>query len=222
VDWETVAETPWLARLTDQSFLHPGETADIRAAWSESGIRLLDTKARIITAARFNQYCDQGVNKADLLSESTIGLVRRLLERHSSKELTAVVFCDRHGGRRYYGGVLQHAFPDSIVQVIAESSKQSVYRLAMSSSQGNTPTVTIHFTVKGDNFTPVAFSSIHAKYMRERFMESLNRYFRDLHGEGDSLKPTAGYPVDADRFLRQIASTIQREKISTDRLVRSR
>ncbi len=221
-DFESIVRTSWLDRLAGRSFLEPAATDAMRTVWGQSGVRQVDTQARVITAARFNQACGAGANKAELLSESTLALVRTLLAKHGRQQPSAAVFCDRHGGRKFYAGVLQHTFPEAIVQVVSESNRQSVYRLAMSSTGGSRQTVTVHFTVNGDSFTPVAFSSIHAKYLRERFMESFNGYFGERHRGSTPLKPTAGYPVDADRFLEQIADIVQRENISRDRLVRSR
>ena len=66
----------------------------------------------------------------------------------------------------------------------------------------------------------VALASMHAKYLRERMMESLNRYFNTLAGGG--LKPTAGYPVDADRFLADVDGLLDRHQIDRDTLVRCR
>ena len=70
--------------------------------------------------------------------------------------------------------------------------------------------------------TPVAFSSMVAKYLREKAMESFNDYFQSLHRGESPLKPTAGYPVDADRFLSAVEQTLRAEEIVTSDLVRSR
>lgn len=173
--------------------------------------------ARVITAQRFNAICRTGSNKADLLSESTLGLVRGLIDLHGADDSSISVFCDRHGGRKFYGGVLQHLFPDARLHVAKEEKQQSEYRLTRANQQ-----IDVCFTVKGDSFTPVALSSMHAKYLRERFMESFNEYFQVRHKADVGLTPTAGYPVDADRFLIDVASTLERESIPRQSLVRSR
>ena len=169
----------------------------------------------MITAQSFNAACDKGYNKADLLSESTLGLVRSLLERHTEEQVA--VFCDRHGGRRYYGGVLQHTFPDIPVQVTSEEKGMSRYCLS-----GAKRSIDVRFTVKGDSFTPVAMSSLHAKYLRERMMGSFNSFFQKLHDGKEPIVPTAGYPVDADRFLVDVEPILKREKIDREQLIRSR
>ena len=104
-----------------------------------------------------------------------------------------------------------------MIQVLGESKEQSSYRLALDGVE-----LDVHFTVKGDRFTPVAFSSLFAKYLRERFMESLNAYFAQRYDGETPLKPTAGYPVDADRFLHDVATIREREQIADCDLVRVR
>jgi ribonuclease HII len=220
-DLQSIGAAPWLCQLSHQRLLDPEKTQAVRDQWSRLGVRQINTLARVITAGRFNDAC-HSANKAELLSESTLQLVKALLERHPPQDRESVVYCDRHGGRRYYAGVLQHVFCDAVVQVIAENKRQSSYRMTVRNDPNPTQTITIHFTVKGDAFAPVAMSSLHAKYIRERFMESLNRYFAELYRGSEPLAPTAGYPVDADRFLGQIAEDLQREQIAVDQLVRCR
>lgn len=216
-DVAAVEQTPWLNEKVEAEFPAPSVTKSLCDRWSAEGARQLGTRLRVITAGRFNRYCEKA-NKAELLSESTLALVRSLLVSLETEtaEDDVLVFCDRHGGRRYYAGVLQHLFPEVFVQIVHESAEQSVYRFDWDSRP-----VTVHFTVKGDRFTPVAFSSMHAKYVRERFMESFNRYFLRLDASG-RLQPTAGYPVDADRFLADIDPIIRRERIDSESLIRSR
>jgi len=217
LDVQSIIETPWFDTLDDRSFLVADQTRSLLQHWQRTGLRLHDIRSRIVTARQFNSRCVDGYNKADLLSESTIGLVRSLIDSHESKRSVVSVHCDRHGGRRYYGGLLQHLFPESQLQVIAESKQQSRYRLTRPEQS-----IEIAFTVKGDSFTPVALSSMVAKYLRERLMDSLNRYFLDRHQGTVPLKPTAGYPVDADRFLRDIGPIIEAEKVTAEDLIRSR
>jgi ribonuclease HII len=216
-DLASIARTPWLDLAGETTMLNCSMTSELLRGWRESGIELIDVKARIITAEAFNAACAEGCNKADLLSQSSLKLVRRLVDVHGRHQTSIAVYCDRHGGRRYYAGILQHVFPDLRLQVIAETKQQSEYRLLDEESR-----MEVYFTVKGDTFTPVALSSMHAKYWRERFMESLNTYFAARHRGTTPLKPTAGYPVDADRFLADIQSILQREQIDPRKIVRSR
>ncbi|NND98587.1 MAG: hypothetical protein HKN47_14800 [Pirellulaceae bacterium] len=227
-DRAAIDQTPWLSDLDQGEFDVGDELETVVAAWRREGIELSDARARILPAAKFNHACDGGLNKADLLSETTLGMVREILTAPSNDsdqssasprdaKRNAIVFCDRHGGRRYYAGVLQHVFDGASVQVVSESKHLSVYRVSSESIDA-----TIHFTVKGDSFAPVALSSIYAKYIRERMMQSLNRYFAKFHSDPTALRPTAGYPTDADRFLNDIGSIIDQKQIDHRNLVRQR
>jgi hypothetical protein len=140
------------------------------------------------------------------------------------------VFFDRHGGRKFYAGPIEQAFSDRdgecpLVQIIDESPRQSVYDI-----QWQSRLVRLHFTVKGDRFAPVALSSLHAKYLREVAMASLNQFFGQRYTEHlekqslppETLRPTAGYPSDAERFLQHIEPLRKAADFSLDHLVRSR
>ncbi len=216
-DCESIEAAPWLRQLSGNAFHCHEATADAVAAWSVTAVQCEAVRARIITAKAFNAACQQGANKADLLSETTLRLVRQITDESAEEAATVDVYCDRHGGRRYYAGVLQHIFDDATVSVLAESKQQSSYRIVSPRW-----VATIRFTVKGDSFTPVAMSSIYAKYLRERLMQSFNEYFAAQHRGDQPLIPTAGYPADANRFLTQIEPIIARNKISIRDLVRQR
>ena len=53
---------------------------------------------------------------------------------------------------------------------------------------------------------PVALASMLAKYIRELHMVALNRFWA---ARVPNLAPTAGYPADAGRFVRQISAAAQ-------------
>ena len=57
------------------------------------------------------------------------------------------------------------------------------------------------FLEKGERMLPTALASMTAKYLRELAMRPFNAFWR-RHIPG--LKPTAGYPADARRFLDDI------------------
>lgn len=181
---------------------------------SASPAKLVAIAARVIDECRFNVGCDTAGNKASLLSETTIGLARQLIEDLNIAEPTTI-YCDRHGGRSRYSALIQHCFPDSFPQIVRESSRESVYRIEFCKQP-----IEWRFTVGGDAFAPVGLASIVAKYTRERLMEDFNRFWQEAHSS--SLTATAGYPVDASRFVDEIEPTRQRLKISLQDLVRNR
>lgn len=226
-DFQSLITQPWFRSLADENAVSsntandPTSDAMIRH-WSQSGLELVGVQARIIDAARFNAMLDQSRNKAEILSEATCGLAVRLLGRTFQKsDGDVMISSDRFGGRAYYAGLVQHHCPDYHVTVISQSGQNSHYRLTASEppvdqarlqkKRTASPRPTVidwSFTVNGDSFPPVAMSSIIAKSTRERLMHLLNRYFQTetsgYAGLGDNLKPTAGYTVDAIRFLHDI------------------
>ncbi|KAA1261429.1 hypothetical protein LF1_39770 [Rubripirellula obstinata] len=215
-DQQDIAAAPWLDRIEPQPLTPETETAAAINQWRSAGFDLIDVQARVITAKRFNQFCCDGQNKADLLTASTLGLVRDAISQDKQGD-DIQVFCDRHGGRRYYADAIRSFFPEANTEAISETKLESVYHGSVGDRQ-----IRFAFTVKGDRFTPVALASMHAKYLRERFMGSLNAYFLSHHQGENSPKPTAGYPVDADRFLEEISATITQEGIDHADLVRAR
>ncbi|WP_149499267.1 hypothetical protein [Roseiconus lacunae] len=217
LDHQSLSCRPWLQTLTDQT-LEIEDSDTIVRHWRHAGAQLIGIRTRVIDAGRFNALCDAGLNKSDILGDLTLRLTRDFLESDLCTDDEPVeVFCDRHGGRRYYAGPLQAAFDGTLVQVVEESKRESHYRVPFADREFG-----IRFTVKGDSFTPVAFSSMVAKFLREKSMESFNRYFREQHVGLESLRPTAGYPVDADRFLDDIDETVRRLGIIPHELIRCR
>ena len=251
-DWRAIRKTPWLCgpSASDQKQAWPAaqEVSDLDKAWKQSPSQVCDVAARILTANQFNRFIGTGRNKADLLGECTLGLVRETLQRSTSRgpgddgsrgasddgsktggsktggpktggpetSNDVAVFCDRHGGRRYYAGLLQNHFPDTTPVIEIESKTVSRYRIRFEGRE-----VTISFTVKGDRFTPVAYSSMIAKGIREEMMTRLNGYFANLAGDR-VIRPTAGYPVDADRFLEATKSLRRKHKILDEDFIRCR
>lgn len=196
----------------------PNYPSRTRLAPSEA-VRLIGLAVRVIDATEFNRLCRDCGNKATLLSETTVCLVRDLLDSIASRlpqdTTPTYIFSDRHGGRQRYAGLLQQFFPGGMTYVASENKQCSRYHIRNSAN-----VIDWRFSVKGDSFGPVAFSSMVAKYLRERMMGHFNEFWIEKYGQ--NLKPTAGYPVDADRFCEQIAGTAKLLGIEFDQFIRER
>ena len=227
--WE-VPESTSLPIDADKSYLDE-TTAAFKRIQEESGIHLTDLRSDVVFPARFNAQCDALGNKSTLLSKTTLNLLKFALKSCPGE---TVVWCDKHGGRNFYADLLNDCFNESseqlsvktnsekddsgqlslfddcekqdeqaspdFVEILEQSESISSYRFTW---QGCVRT--IHFQAKSDCSPPAALASIACKYLRELFMNQLNEYWQKIV---PGLEPTAGYPVDAKRFLEQIRSEI--------------
>lgn len=166
---------------------------------ASQNIRLVRQRARAVFPREFNAQISGGRNKAELLSQTTLALVGELMAMIAADgdECEPVwIVCDKHGGRNRYQEVLQREFPETLICVRGESQTLSCYAWR---EQGRA--VEAEFRVGAEAFLPVAWASMTAKYLRELSMRAFNCWWQ---GEVAGLPPTAGYPVDAARFRRDI------------------
>jgi hypothetical protein len=185
-------------------------------------IRLIGMQSRIVFPAEFNERVSACESKGTALSLWTLELVRHLMDRVADAPI--VIQCDKHGGRNRYAALLQHLFPDSWIEVREESKLQSVYRWGQcreGQCREGLPAqrVEARFAAKGERFLPSALASMAAKYVRELAMKAFNEFWAS-HVPG--LQPTAGYPVDARRFVAEIRLARQQLHIPDDILWRTR
>jgi hypothetical protein len=176
------------------------------------GVRLVGLQAAVLMPAEFNRLVQQCGNKAEVLSLTTLELVRRLLAKLPAGDVQ--VCCDKHGGRDYYAALIQHVFPEGLPRVRHESSELSVYEVR----DGGRP-IEFRFLVGGERMLPTALASMTAKYVRELAMRPFNAFWqRQIPG----LKATAGYSTDAKRFLADIREARERLGIEPCTFWRSR
>lgn len=164
----------------------------------EAQVEFHGMRARLIDEIQFNQQLVKQGGKGKLLSVSSLELVHEVLAMlplHAGDEVE--IYCDRHGGRQRYHELLSEIFPEYFFWIDKESPQESIY-----STKQNDIAIRIHFTVGGDRHPPTALASMLAKWLREICMERFNRFWLERIPE---LKPTAGYPVDAKRFVEAIA-----------------
>ncbi len=171
----------------------------------------LDVASSPVSESRLNRGIEERGNKAAALFEELLRLLGTRLPPGRNREVRV----DRLGGRVYYGDLLREAFPDCEVSALAEAPARSVYRVD-NLFEG----LRVEFRMKADrDDLLVAIASMVSKYVRELFMECFNRFWAV---EVDGLRPTAGYPVDAHRFLRSVRPRFRALGIDEGELVRSR
>jgi ribonuclease HII len=189
-------------RLTNHS-QQANEAA--RAKLRSLEIEPLSSRGRLIDEREWNRLVEHFQNKSSVLSELTLGLARDLAHDLAIDNEAIEIYCDKHGGRNRYHGLLMNAFQDQWFDTHVESSKLSRY----STNWENHPLI-IQFRVEGDSLVPSAAASILAKWTREMAMKVLNGFWGEQavkHGK-PTPKPTAGYYVDAMRFSEDIKEMV--------------
>jgi hypothetical protein len=171
-------------------------------------IQLVAVACRLFHPAAFNALLDTGLNKSDILSKTTLELAADL--RALAPGEPAVVWCDRHGGRKSYAALVGRHFAAPLVRTLVETAASSAYEIPAAE-------VRVEFTVGGEARVPVALASMTAKYVRELAMAAFNAHWTTLE---PGLRPTAGYPVDARRWREAAAAILARSAIPPDTLWR--
>ena len=189
----TRAEVPW---MTPAAALRLPLTATGIPTWSIPGVRPLGVWGALIQPRAYNATLRAGHNKAEL---EWLHVAAALARAHQ-RALPMRTVVDRLGGRKFYRDVLQQALPDTLVLIEEETPTISRYRIPHDQHAGHE----IGFHVGGESASPLtAIASCVAKYARELHMRLLNEYWSNRF---PWLKPTAGYPQDAKRWLHQIGS----------------
>lgn len=195
-------QLPWYAELCEERELAWLSAAPRFASIATSGLAKLDSvfegfQARLVDEIVFNQGLQQYGSKGKLLSLATLQLVKDSVERLTLSEVAGIeIYCDRHGGRSKYLELLHAVFNDVFFWIESETAHESRYR-----TEWNGCPLRIRFTVGGDRFPPTSAASMIAKWLREASMDCFNSYWESKVAD---LKPTAGYPVDANRFVDEL------------------
>jgi hypothetical protein len=236
-DVDRVESQPWYAPDLDPSEVRDNAPSDEVGGDCEKtilyregaqklasiGLQFLGYRARVIEEREFNRVVSQAGNKANALSEWSIGLLRDCVHEFSGPGSASAEpcgfegYCDRHGGRKRYAPILTHAFSGLAdwFEILDETPRRSVYQTRL--QQG---TMRVQFVVDGDSLVPAAASSMLAKWIREQLMGRLNRFWS--RSIGQALRPTAGYAVDAARFYDLIVEHAEQLGHPTEAWWRSR
>ncbi len=207
VDGET-APAPWHQphALALPRSASPEAVDEAAARLSEGlaglGGRIAGVWVNVASAARLNRLIDARRNKAEALFALASDLLAKALE--CSPDRPVHITMDRHGGRRYYAGLLSGAFPLVSVETVEESPDASRYLLHHAAADGRPAPVALTIRDRCESWSLVtALASMAAKYVRELAMEQLNGYFT---ARVPGLRATAGYGLDAWRFLGDVAA----------------
>ncbi len=181
-------------------------------ALSGTGCTLLTVRAAVVLPREFNRVVAHTRNKGLLLFQKCGLLLRHIWQLAGPGESCVVV--DRHGGRIHYRRLLKDVFPHQSCDVMSEEEPCSEYRVS-----GDEASLRIVFLQNADACAlPVSLASMTAKYVRELYMLTFNRYWRRRM---EDLKPTAGYGRDARRFVRDVAPLLEADGLAESVLVRA-
>lgn len=174
----------------------------LRAAAEERGWRLAAVRAAVVQPREFNAALQRTGNKAAVTSGTHAAVLQTTRAIVGDDDVTIV--CDKHGGRNRYAGLLSDVYDGAWVDTLAEGAACSAYRVGRAS---------VRFEPRAERYAPVALASMIAKYLRELHMDLFNRFWQERLPH---LERTAGYPVDAQRFLTEIEPLLTSLQIDRD------
>jgi hypothetical protein len=199
-----LARIPWYARYDEPVPIDGAVEQMEMAALAEAlldglrraGVELIDVRADAIFPAEWNELIALHDSKGAALSHRSIGLAAAMADGLDGQPLT--IACDKHGGRNRYARLLSEYFPDTLIEVHGEATQRSVYRFGPADRR-----VECCFHARAEAMLPVALASMVSKYLRELAMRAWNAFWLE---RVPGLRPTAGYPADARRFKKDIAT----------------
>jgi ribonuclease HII len=209
-----------LAELRAESWYHGGSTIPTQGAATEIaplaarldeacaavgvGFRLI--RSVVVCPPRFNAVLDGHGSKGAVLADALRELLRCCRETIPGDDRLQFIV-DKHGGRNTYAAQIQHALAEGIVVARREGMSRSEYEVL-----GLNRKVRLTFQPRADaEHFCVALASMTSKYLRELLMGEFNQFWQK-HSPG--VKPTAGYPGDAERFFKDITPAALRLGIS--------
>jgi ribonuclease HII len=165
-------------------------------------------RLNVVPTKRFNRRIQEHGTKGAIVTQGTSELIQAMTAIVDSAD-ELIFVCDKHGGRHFYGSMIQNTFPDHWPICVRESPEESRYRI-----EQNDRTITLIFQPKADSqCCAVAWASMVAKYVREICMQQFNQFWA-RHCPG--LEPTAGYPVDAKRYFAAIRPAMAQLGLTDD------
>ena len=212
VDPTDFARVPWFDGLDTVAVPRYPWTGPLEPAFRKRGVQALDLRVLPVDAGSLNVAFDRW-NKARVLGIHAGTLLLGVLNRYPDED--ADVWVDRHGGRRDYEDLLAEWFAFAAVRRTCRDDRESRYVVELPGR-----TVRIRFRTAADqDALSVSWASVAAKFTRELFMARFNAWFGD---HCPDVRPTAGYYEDGRRWLEDVGSFVDRERLDRQLLVRSR
>lgn len=177
-------------------------------AASAVGVTFESLYSDVVSEPRFNRLVSTYASKGEGLSRTAMAILHHAWPK--SHDTRILVIGDKHGGRNRYAPLLCETFDGCLPQIIEEGTPISRYRFGHAE---------VRFRSKGEQEFPVAVASMLAKYLRELAMECFNRYWCE---RVPGLEPTAGYPLDAQRYYAAIRDICDAEEIDPNTIWRCR
>ncbi|HLG28736.1 MAG TPA: hypothetical protein VI387_00880 [Candidatus Brocadiales bacterium] len=182
-------------------------------AMAEKGIKLHGIRSVPVSTIEFNRQIDLTGNKLLVLFQGCAELLTAIWKKFGTRG--PKVFVDKHGGRSKYHHLLSKVFHGCQVKTFKESGEISTYEIKKFDRE-----MVVSFIEKAeDKHFPVALASMYSKYMRELFIKLFNAYWQE---KVPGLRPTAGYPLDAKRYLQQICEAKKVSGITDQMLIRKK
>jgi ribonuclease HII len=177
------------------------------------GAKLVQVRSCCLDVAYYNTLVGRVKNKSQVLFIAVTQLIQGLLDGFPDDVMHVQI--DRQGGRAHYREHLLRSFPGWDLRIVQEGPEASTYEMRTGGR-----TLRLSFEVGADDrYLPVSLASMISKYLRELLMECMNEYFVGMNA---SLKPTAGYWQDGQRFVEDLRKHLPHVEIDSHRLVRCR
>jgi hypothetical protein len=200
---------PWLPLGSHCPVPHPGSAARVAETirlrpFASARWRIVALRSVILGPSRFNQRLAATGSKALVHFSAFAELLGWAWDLAADGTPTSVR-SDKHGGRHFYADLLRSCLPPSTTSITPgpEGPDLSHYQIR-SDAQATTPSraLSLDLLPRADaDDALVSLASILSKLLREYWMSCFNAYWAALV---PGLKPSAGYPVDASRFRRDL------------------
>lgn len=182
--------------------------ARVENACARARVASLAMRADVTWEPAFNRRVSASGNKADVVLDAVGRHVRSVWEQWGGVADKAGlprklgIACDRLGGRVEYSETLARMVPGASIETIEEGPLRSRYVLTQNDPEPKRAGI-VFLTEGESSHLPVALASMIAKLVRELSMNRFNAYWSTrarVKGLAEP-KPTAGYALDARRWL---------------------